>query len=67
MRHILGLATGVFLSVLAANLLYLYYAGAWYDPIVWIEKTEVVLLYIIFVMGIVQSVVSIKTMSLHNG
>ncbi len=62
MKHILGLITGMLLSVLAADLLYLYYAGGWYDPIQWIETQEVVALYIIFVLGIIQSVVATRSL-----
>lgn len=59
-KHLLGLSTGMLLSVLAGDLLYLYYAGAWYDPMYWIEASEVVMLYIIFVLGIVQAVVATR-------
>jgi hypothetical protein len=31
-------------AVLALDLLYLYFAGSWYDPIRWIELTEVAVL-----------------------
>ncbi len=60
MKGILGLLTGIFLSVLSADLLYLYYAGTWREPIRWIEASEIVMLYIIFVLGIVQVVVATK-------
>ena len=33
-------------AILALDLLYLYFAGSWYDPIRWIELTEVVALII---------------------
>ncbi len=59
-KHILGLFTGVLLFVLSADLLYLYYAGMWIEPRIWMKTQEVVFLYIIFVMGIVQSVVAVK-------
>ena len=38
--------------VLAGNLLQLYFAGAWYDPIKWIEVSELVLLFMIMLAGI---------------
>ncbi len=60
MKRILGLLTGIFLSVLSADLLYLYYAGTWREPIRWIEASEIVMLYIIFVLGIIQIVVVTK-------
>ena len=34
----------LWLFVMSADLLYLYNAGGWYDPIRWIEISEVVLL-----------------------
>jgi len=33
--------------VLALDLLYLYFAGSWYDPVRWIELTEVAVLVIV--------------------
>ena len=33
-------------AILALDLLYLYFVGSWYDPIRWIELTEVVVLVI---------------------
>jgi len=42
----------IFLVVLAGDLLYLYYSGAWWDPKRWIEKTEVICLYAFVVGGI---------------
>ena len=51
-RLIVEFAISIFLVVLAVDLLYLYYAGAWYDPIKIIEVTEVVLLYVIAILGI---------------
>ncbi len=60
MKRILGLATGLFLSVLAADLLGLYYYGRWYDPNPLIEMSEVVILYIIFFMGIAQAILVTK-------
>ena len=56
-KKVLGLLTGMLLSVLALDLLYLYYAGLWVEPIVWMQTQEVVALYIIFVLGIIQVVV----------
>lgn len=32
--------------VLALDLLYLYFSGSWYDPVRWIELTEVVALVV---------------------
>ncbi len=37
-------------AILALDLLYLYFAGSWYDPIRWVELTEVVLLVIVSII-----------------
>jgi hypothetical protein len=34
-------------AVLSLDLLYLYFVGSWYDPIRWVELTEVVILVVI--------------------
>jgi ABC-type polysaccharide/polyol phosphate export permease len=34
-------------AVLALDLLYLYFVGSWYDPVKWIELTEVVVLAVV--------------------
>lgn len=39
------------LVVLSADLLYLYYSGAWYDPYAFIEISEIVLLYLFSIFG----------------
>ncbi len=57
MKHILGLTTGMLLFVLAADLLYLYFAGMWTEPRIWMQTHEILMLYIIFVLGIIQVVV----------
>ena len=49
-----NLLEDMFLIVLAGDLLYLYYAGGWYDPFYWIELTEVVLLYLMVAFGLVR-------------
>ncbi len=59
-KHTLGLFTGMLLIVLAADLLYLYYFGGWTEPISWMRTQEVVALYFILVMGIIQVVVVTK-------
>lgn len=53
-RLIVNLLEDVFLIVLASDMLYLYYAGGWYDPSYWIELVEVVLLYLIIAFGLVR-------------
>jgi len=49
-----NLLEDMFLIVLAGDLLYLYYAGGWYDPFYWIELTEVVLLSLMVAFGLVR-------------
>ena len=61
-KHILGLAAGMLLSVLAMDLLYLYYTGMWTEPRIWMLTHEILMLYIIFVLGIVQVVVVTRSL-----
>lgn len=51
-RFILELGIAVMLVVTCADLLYLYYGGYWFDPIVMIERIEVLLLYLIGFVGL---------------
>jgi len=44
-------AYNILLMLLSSVGLYIYYQGAWYDPIKWIEITEVVLLYVIDIVS----------------
>lgn len=48
------------LIVLAGDLLYLYYAGAWYDSVYWIELAEVVLLYLLIAFSLAHLYFCIK-------
>lgn len=48
------------LVVLSADILYLYYSGAWYDPYIFIEISEVVLLYSFSLIGIVRIVYQLR-------
>lgn len=50
----LNLFGDMMLSALAIDLLYLYYAGAWYDPSRAIEVIEIILLYSLACFGIVR-------------
>jgi len=50
-RFIVEAFMAIILMALASDLLYLYYAGGWYDPIKFIEIAEVVLLYAIGCLG----------------
>lgn len=60
MNKILNMATGIFLVVLSADLLYLYHSGYWYDPIRAIEIVEVCLLYFFIGLGILAIIRGIK-------
>ena len=51
-RLTVEITIAMMMVVLASDLLYLYYTGCWYDPIKWIEITEVVLLYGLSLSGI---------------
>ena len=46
--------------VLASDLLYLYYAGAWYDPIKIIEVAEVIWLYLIIIGSLIAAIYLIR-------
>ena len=48
------------LVALSADILYLYYSGAWYDPYKLIEITEVVLLYVLLVVGTIPIVFKLR-------
>ena len=50
-------ATSLIMVVLAADLLGLYYHGRWYDPNIMIEISEVVLLYVFAIAGLVLSAI----------
>jgi hypothetical protein len=52
-RYTARLVVRLLLTILAGDLLYLYYAGSWYDPIRAIEIAEVILLYVFIVTGLV--------------
>jgi len=53
-KLILELFSLMFLIVLSADLLYLYYNGQWYDPYPGIEIAELVLLCLIPVFAIIK-------------
>jgi len=46
----------ILLVVLAGDLLYLYYAGGWHDPVIWVETSEVACLYAFVVGGILNCI-----------
>jgi fumarate reductase subunit C len=49
-------------AVLALDLLYLYFSGSWYDPIRWIELTEVVVLVILSLVYLGMFIFKMKTL-----
>jgi len=51
-EKIINLLISAWLFVMCVDLLYLYYNGAWYDPIQWVETTEVILLFVIGVFSL---------------
>ena len=59
-RLILNLLSDMLLLALAADLLYLYYAGAWYDPVLETEIAELVLLYIIACFAVLRAIFHVK-------
>ena len=54
-----------FLVILSADVLYLYYSGAWYDPYILIEISEVVLLYLFSIIGTVRIVLKLRELKQH--
>ena len=52
MKHLIEIITDTLLIILPADLLYLYFMGAWYDPIRAIEVTELVILWGAMLLGI---------------
>ena len=53
------------LVVLSADILYLYYSGAWYDPYILIEISEVVLLYLFTIVGTVRIFLKLRELKKH--
>jgi hypothetical protein len=53
------------LVVLAVDLLYLYYSGAWYDPYTFIEIAEIVLLYSFTIFGILRIIHILRELKKH--
>lgn len=51
---------GAIMAALATDLLYLYYVGAWHEPILAVEISEIVLLYVLIVWGITWTVCVIR-------
>ena len=51
--------------ILALDILYLYYSGAWYDPYVFIEVSEVLLLYAFSIIGIVRIILKLRDLKRH--
>jgi len=47
-----NLMSNVLLIVLALDLVYLYFAGQWYDPLSWVETIELVVLGLILIYSI---------------
>ena len=53
--------TGAIITVLSGDILYLYYAGAWVEPIRFIEISELVMLYSFVVLGIFLSIKAVMS------
>ena len=47
------LIAGLLIAGLSSDILYLYYAGGWYDPAKWIEVSEIILLYCLVLAGLI--------------
>lgn len=59
-KLVANLLGDLMLTVLAADLLYLFYAGAWHDPVAAIETAEAVALYALAVFGLVRFILHMK-------
>ena len=57
---IINIFVTAFLFVTAVDLLYLYFAGGWYDPSKFIEYSEVIMLVGFAIFSIFRVVVLIK-------
>lgn len=55
-RGVAGMLLRLALLVLSADLIYLYWAGAWYDPNRVIEVSELVVLSVLCVAGLVWTI-----------
>ena len=53
--------------VLVGDLLYLYYAGAWYDPIKFIEVAEIILLYSLGIGSLITAIYKVGVMKREGG
>jgi hypothetical protein len=53
-------------SVMAADLLYLYYAGGWQEPIAIVRIAELILLYGFVPLGIVLAVKEIRSLFVRS-
>jgi len=54
------LVSNIMLVVLAGDLLYLYFVGAWYDPIAAIEVVEVIALIGLVFWGLIMIVKAVR-------
>jgi len=66
-RFILEILLAVMLVVTSADLLYLYFDGAWYDPNRGIEVSELVCLGILICLGIYYLVYRIRSIRKLGG
>ena len=60
LKRVLQSFAGMILVVLAGDLLYLYFAGGWYDPNRVIEITEVTMLCLLIPLGLYVAVSNVK-------
>ena len=56
----LNILISLLMAGLALDLLYLYFAGGWIEPVAWIKFAELVSLVAIFTLGIIRSIQQIK-------
>ena len=59
-RFVVEITLVLMLAVTSADILYLYYRGAWYDPVKAIEVVEIVLMYAFIIASLIYVVWRIR-------
>jgi hypothetical protein len=59
----IAFALAVLLAVNSGDLLYLYFIGAWHDPIKWLEYAEVASEFLFAISGLILSAIYLRKMA----
>ena len=57
MKLLLSLACPAFLIITSLDILYLFIAGRWCDPKIWIQTSELVMMPVFVILGIIEIIV----------